>query len=121
MMYALSPPAPIESKKTENEFTRLNVSRYSPSATTPMSSAANPIFATRASMWVPLKLTANASSSSATAVPNWMTGVCSIPKSDETKPPPNSATAVTVTMTAQMYTQLTIHAYLRFHSRLAHG
>ena len=72
-------------------------------------------------MCVPLKLTANASSSSATAVPNWMTGVCSIPKSDETKPPPNSATAVTVTMTAQMYTQLTIHAYLRFHSRLAHG
>ena len=117
----MSPPAPIESKKTENEFTRLKASRYSPSATTPTSSAANPILATRASMCVPLKLTANASSSSPTAVTNWMTGVCSIPKSDATKPPPNSATAVTVTMTAHTYTQLTIHAYLRFHSRLVHG
>ena len=47
--------------------------------------------------------------------------VDSMPKSAAMKPPPNSATAVTVTITAHRYTQDTIHAYRRPHSRLHHG
>ena len=99
----------------------MNRSKYNPSAITPINSATNPILATLASICVPLKLTANANSSKPTAVINWIIGVCSMPKSAAMKPPPNSATAVTVTMTAHRYTQLTIHAYLRPHSLLVHG
>ena len=46
------------------------MSKYNPSAITPINSAANPILATLASMCVPLKLTANANSSKPTAVIN---------------------------------------------------
>ena len=67
---------------------------------TPMSSAASPILATRASMWVPLKLISRASTKSATAVSNSSSLDRSKPNNAATKPPPNSATAVTVTITA---------------------
>jgi hypothetical protein len=69
---------------------------------TPISSAASPILATRASVRVPLTLAIRARTRSPSAVSRTTPGVASTPNSAATKPPPNSATAVIVTITAQM-------------------
>ncbi len=100
--YASSPPAPMVSKKIENGCTRWNSSRYRPSTITPISSAASPILATRASVRVPLTLAISAMASRPTAVRSTTPGVAATPNRAATNPPPNSATAVIVTITAQM-------------------
>ena len=69
---------------------------------TPMSSAKRPILAMRASHLVPEKLIASASSSRPSAKARLTAGVSSALKRLARKPAPNSATAVIVTMSAQM-------------------
>ena len=69
---------------------------------TPMSSAARPMRATRASHFVPVKLIASAMSSRARVSTSPVVGVASTPNRLAAKPDPYSATAVIVTIMAQM-------------------
>ncbi len=92
----------MESKNTLKGCSRAKISRYRPTAITPMSSAARPMRATRASILVPVKFRTRATSSSATENSSVVSRVSSTPKVLATKPEPNCATAVIVTIIAQM-------------------
>ena len=81
---------------------RSKINRYRPTAITPMSSAARPMRATRARVLVPVKFRTKATSSSATENSSVLPRVSSTPKVLATKPEPNWATAVIVTIIAQM-------------------
>ena len=91
----------MESKKTLNSCLRWKMSRYRPRPITPISSAARPIRATRANVFVPEKLNAKATTRNSTERPrvtSFVTGaLIRLPR----KSLPNSATAVIVTSIAQ--------------------
>ncbi len=73
-----------------------------PTAITPTSSAARPIRATVPSVFVPVKLSASATTSSSTVRPNVASLVAGMPNRLARNPLPYSATAVMVTIIAQM-------------------
>ncbi len=101
-MYGPLPSTPIELKNTLNDWWRWKISRYSPTAMTPISSAASPIRATRPRVLVPEKLKPRATTRKRidrSTVTSLVTGMLN---RLARKPLPNSATAVIVTIMAQM-------------------